>query len=160
LNRHARHSGPASPASGYRFDGFRRGPFIEPLATIAVAWSEIDDFSFGGNAVKFNDEADVRGRLGLRVGTSHELWPSIVMEPFVIGSVWGHLSGDNKATVTSLGTKFGPFTDEPDDVWGVVSTGVNFFSPGTQSSLFAKLDVTFGDEVEGVSAKGGMRYNW
>jgi hypothetical protein len=37
---------------------------------------------------------------------------------------------------------------------------INFFSPGTQSSLFAKLDVTFGEETEGVSAKGGMRVNW
>lgn len=45
-------------------------------------------------------------------------------------------------------------------MWGVVSTGVNFFSPGANSSLFAKLDVTFGEEVEGVSARGGMRYNW
>ena len=27
----------------------------------------------------------------------------------------GTLSGENKVTVTSLGTKFGPFTDEPDD---------------------------------------------
>ncbi|MGH6804257.1 MAG: autotransporter domain-containing protein [Methyloceanibacter sp.] len=145
--------------TGYRFGGFRRGPFIEPLATIAVVWSEIDDFSFAGNSVKFDDETNVRGRLGLRVGTSREVWSGIVMEPFVIGSVWGNLSGDNKATVTSLGTSF-QFTDEPDDVWGVASTGVNFFSPGASTSLFAKLDVTFGDEVEGVSAKGGMRYNW
>jgi hypothetical protein len=82
------------------------------------------------------------------------------MEPFVIGSVWGHLSGENKATVTSLGTTSGPFTDEPDDVWGVGSTGVNFFSPDAQTSVFAKLDVTFGDAVEGVGAQGGMRYNW
>jgi autotransporter family porin len=145
--------------AGYRFGGFRRGPFIEPLATIAVAWSEIDDFTLGGNAVKFNDEADVRGRLGLRVGTSREVWSGIVMEPFVIGSVWGHLSGDNKVTVTSLGTTF-RLEDEPDDVWGVASAGVNFFSPGASTSLFAKLDVTFGEETEGVSAKGGMRYNW
>jgi hypothetical protein len=41
------------------------------------------------------------------------------MEPFVIGSLWGHLSGENSATVTSLGTRFGPFTDAPDDLWGV-----------------------------------------
>jgi len=146
--------------AGYRFGQFRRGPFIEPLATIAVAWSQIDDFSLGGNSVKFSEEADLRGRLGLRVGTSREIFPAIVMEPFVIGSVWGHLSGENKATVNSLGTTFGPFTDAPDDVWGVVSTGINFFSPSTQSALFAKLDVTIGDEVEGFSAKGGMRYNW
>jgi autotransporter family porin len=145
--------------AGYRFGGFRRGPFIEPLATIAVAWSEIDDFTLGGNSVKFDDEANVRGRLGLRVGTSREVWSGIVMEPFVIGSVWGHLSGENQATVTSTGTTF-RLEDEPDDVWGVASAGVNFFSPGASTSLFAKLDVTFGEETEGVSAKGGMRYNW
>jgi autotransporter family porin len=145
--------------AGYRFGGFRRGPFIEPLATLAVVWSEIDDFTLGGNSVKFDDEANVRGRLGLRVGTSREVWNGIVMEPFVIGSLWGTLSGDNKATVTSLGTRF-QFTDEPDDVWGVASAGVNFFSPGASTSLFAKLDVTFGEDTEGVSAKGGMRVSW
>jgi outer membrane autotransporter protein len=142
--------------AGYRFGQFRRGPFVEPLATIAVAWTELDDFSYVGNSVKFNDEADVKGRLGLRVGTSRELWRAIVMEPFVIGSLWGHLAGENEATVTA----FGPFSDEPDDVWGEVSTGVNFFSPGANTSLFAKLDVTFGDETEGVSARGGMRHSW
>ena len=26
--------------------------------------------------------------------------------------------------------------------------------------MFGKVDVAFGDETEGVSAKGGMRYNW
>jgi outer membrane autotransporter protein len=146
--------------AGYRFGQFRRGPFIEPLATIAVVWAEMDDYALGGNRVTFDDEANVRGRLGLRVGTSREVWPSIVMEPFVIGSVWSNLSGDNQATVTSLGTTFGPFTDEPDDLWGVVSAGVNFFSPGANTSLFGKVDVAFGDETEGVSARGGMRYNW
>ena len=120
----------------------------------------MDDYALGGNRVTFDDEANVRGRLGLRVGTSHELWPAIVMEPFVIGSVWSNLSGDNQATLTSLGTSFGPFTDEPDDLWGVVSAGVNFFSPGANTSLFGKVDVAFGDETEGVSARGGMRYNW
>jgi hypothetical protein len=37
---------------------------------------------------------------------------------------------------------------------------VNFFSPGTQTSLFAKLDVTFGDETDGVGAKAGARVSW
>ncbi|MGH6736053.1 MAG: autotransporter outer membrane beta-barrel domain-containing protein [Methyloceanibacter sp.] len=145
--------------AGYRFGSFRRGPFIEPLATLAIAWADVDGFSLGGNTVSFDDEADVRGRLGLRVGTSHEVWAGTLMEPFVIGSVWGHLSGDNTATLTSIGTTF-RFEDEPDDVWGVVSTGVNFFNPGAQTAVFAKLDVTFGEETEGIAAKGGMRFNW
>lgn len=42
----------------------------------------------------------------------------------------------------------------------MVSTGVNFFSPGANTSLFGKVDVAFGNETEGLSAKGGMRYNW
>ena len=41
-----------------------------------------------------------------------------------------------------------------------VSTGVNFFSPGTQTSLFAKLDVTFGEETDGIAARGGARVSW
>jgi outer membrane autotransporter protein len=145
--------------SGYRFGSFSGGTFIEPLATIAVAWADIDGFSLGGDKVSFDDDANVRGRLGLRVGTSREVWTGIVMEPFVVGSVWGNLSGDNKATLTSTGTTF-HFTDDPDDVWGVLSTGVNFFNPSASTAVFAKLDVTFGEDVEGISARGGMRVNW
>jgi outer membrane autotransporter protein len=146
--------------SGYRFGGFNGGAFIEPLATIAVVWSDLDNLTISGNQVRFDEGTNVRGRLGLRVGTSYELWPRIRMEPFVIGSVWSNLSGENKATLTSLGTTFPDYTDTPDDLWGVVSTGVNFFSPGTQTSLFAKLDVSFGDETKGIGAKAGARISW
>ena len=66
------------------------------------------------------------------------------MEPFVIGSVWGTLSGENKAFVTSFGTRFGPFTDEPDNVWGVVSTGINFFSPASRPACLPSSTSTEG----------------
>jgi autotransporter family porin len=145
--------------AGYRFGSFRGGPFVEPLATIGVSWADLDGFTLGGNTVNFDDEANVRGRLGLRVGTSYQMWPGVTMEPFVIGSVWDHLSGDNQATLTSSGTTF-TFEDEPDDVWGVVSGGVNFFNPSAQTSLFAKVDVAFGEETDGVAARGGMRVSW
>jgi len=36
-------------------------------------------------------------------------------------------------------------------------TGVNFFSPSASTSLFAKLDVTFGEETNGIGAKAGAR---
>ena len=60
---------------GYRFGGFRGGPFIEPQATIAVVWSELDNLTIGGNRVSFDEGTNVRGRLGLRVGTSYDIWP-------------------------------------------------------------------------------------
>jgi outer membrane autotransporter protein len=83
--------------SGYRFGSFKSGAFIEPLATIAVNWAEIDGLTLGGNKVSFGDDPDVRGRLGLRVGTSVQAWTGTTMEPFVIGSLWGNLSDDNKS---------------------------------------------------------------
>ncbi|MGV1013438.1 MAG: autotransporter domain-containing protein [Methyloceanibacter sp.] len=145
--------------TGYRFGSFSGGAFIEPLATLSVTWADIDGFSLGGNRVSFDDEANVRGRLGLRVGTSYGIWGTTTVEPFVIGSVWGHLSGDNQATLTSSGTTF-RFEDSPEDVWGEVSLGVNFFNPSASTAVFAKLDVTFGDDVDGIGGKAGMRVSW
>jgi autotransporter family porin len=106
--------------------------------------------------VSFDDDANVRGRLGLRVGTTMQVWTGTTMEPFVIGSLWGNLSDDNQATLVSTGTTF-ILKDDLDDVWGEVSAGVNFFNPSANTSVFAKLDVTFGDDIDGVGGKAGMR---
>jgi autotransporter family porin len=144
---------------GYRFGAPRQGAFFEPQATIAAAWTDLDNFTLAGNSVKFGDETDVRGRLGLRVGTSYVAKDGGVIEPFVVGSLWGDLSGDNKATITSSGTSFG-FIDKGEDVWGVVSGGLNLFAASGKSSAFAKVDYTFGDDIDGFGAKLGMRYNW
>ena len=145
--------------SGYRFGSFGHGAFIEPLATISINWADIDGFSLGGNKVSFNDDPNVRGRLGLRVGTSMQAWTGTTMEPFVIGSLWGNLSDDNQATLVSTGTSF-HLEDNLQDVWSEVSAGVNFFNPSASTSVFAKLDVTFGEDIEGVGGKAGMRVSW
>lgn len=81
--------------TGYRFGSFNGGMFVEPLATLGVVWTNIDTLAIDGNRVTFQDEVNVRGRLGLRVGTSYRVWSGTTMEPFVIGSVWSNLSGDN-----------------------------------------------------------------
>jgi autotransporter family porin len=146
--------------AGYRFGSFRRGLFIEPLATIAFNWVDVEDFTVGGNKAILHDESVIRGRLGLRLGTSTEVWSGTLMEPFVIGSVWGNLGSDtNRATLTSNGTTF-HFQDDLDETWGVVSAGVNFFNFAANTTVFAKLDVIFGDETDGVSGKGGLRVSW
>ncbi len=64
-----------------------------------------------------------------------------------------------KATLVSTGTTF-RFEDDLDDVWGEVSAGVNFFNPSASTAVFAKLDVTFGDDLEGIDGKAGMRVSW
>ena len=115
--------------AGYRMRDFKTGAFIEPLATIAVNWADLEGFSLGGNTVSFDDRANVRGRLGLRVGTSYEVQTGIIMEPIVIASAWGNLTGDNRATLSSGGTTFA-LDDDLNDIWGEVSGGVNVFNPG------------------------------
>jgi outer membrane autotransporter protein len=87
-------------------------------------------------------------------------WEGATFEPFVIGSVWSTLSGTNSATLTSLGTTFPTFSDEDTNVWGEVSAGVNFFVPNKQTSVYAKVDVSFGEDLDGVGGRAGMRYNW
>ena len=145
--------------SGYRFGSFNGGAFIEPLATISVNWADINGFTLGGNKVSFDDDPNVRGRLGLRVGTSMPVWTGTTMEPFVIGSLWGNLTDDNQATLVSTGTTF-KLEDDLQDVWGEVSAGMNFFNPSANTSVFAKVDVTFGDDLDGVGGKAGMRVSW
>ena len=145
--------------TGYRFGSFRGGAFIEPLATISVNWTELEGFSLGGNRVSFGDDPSVRGRLGLRVGTSVQAWKGATLEPFVIGSVWGNLGDNNEATLVSSGTTF-HLDDNLDDVWGEVSGGVNVFNASASTSVFAKVDVTIGDNVDGVAGKAGMRVSW
>jgi autotransporter-like protein/autochaperone domain-containing protein len=145
--------------TGYRFGSFRGGAFIEPLATIGVIWSDLEDFTLGGNHVNFDSDPNVRGRLGLRVGTSTPVWTGTTMEPFVIGSVWGNLSGQQTASVTSNRSTFN-FEDSPEDVWGEMSAGVNFFNPSAGTSVFAKFDATFADNLEGFGGKAGMRVSW
>ncbi|MEM8574698.1 MAG: autotransporter domain-containing protein, partial [Pseudomonadota bacterium] len=145
--------------AGYRFGSFTGGAFFEPLATIEVTWADIDGFSAGGNRVSFSDDANVRGRIGGRVGTTMQAWEGTMMEPFLIASLWGNLSDDNSARLVSSGTTFN-FQDDLDDIWGEVSGGVNLFNFSQTTSVFAKVDYTFGENVQGVGGKGGIRVAW
>jgi hypothetical protein len=37
---------------------------------------------------------------------------------------------------------------------------VQGLNPGANTTVFAKVDVTFGDDVDGVGGKAGMRVSW
>jgi hypothetical protein len=70
--------------------------------------------------------------------------------------LWGNLYDDNKATLVSIVT----LKDDLQDVRGEVSAGVNFFNPSANTSVFAKVDVTFGEDIDGVGGKASMRVAW
>jgi hypothetical protein len=56
-----------------------------------------------------------------------------------VGQSLERQSGDARST----GTTF-ILEDHLEDLWGEVSGGVNFFNPTASTSVFAKVDVTFG----------------
>lgn len=80
------------------------------------------------------------------------VWIGTTMEPFVIGSLWGNLSDDNRATLVSTGTTF-KLEDDLQDVWGEVSAGVNFFNPSANTSVFAKATSPSATTSTGSAAK-------
>jgi outer membrane autotransporter protein len=144
--------------SGYRFDVTQGGTFFEPLATLSVVDSEIDGFSNSGHRISFDDGTSVRGRLGVRIGTSL-MDEATTFEPFIIASVWREFKDANQAQINSFGTRFG-FEDEIERTWGEVSGGVNVFTLGNGLSGFGKVDVSFGDVIHGVGGQLGLRYDW
>jgi outer membrane autotransporter protein len=65
--------------------GYRRNygtTFIEPGATLAYVNTDIDDLSIYGTSVNFSSGESLRGRLGLRVGTTIQN-EKAKYEPFV-----------------------------------------------------------------------------
>ena len=124
-----------------------------------VTWADIDGFNLGGNQVSFDDDADVRGRLGLRAGTTMQCLGRHHDGALRHGQPVGQLHRRQQATLVSTGTTF-RYQDNLDDVWGEVSAGVNFFNVSQTTSVFAKVDVTFGEDVSGVGGKAGMRVSW
>ncbi len=100
----------------------------------------------------------MRGRLGMRAGLSLKSG-TMTIEPFVIGSLRHEFAGSNQALVTSGGTSFS-LLDTIDATWGELSAGLNLFSAGAGSSGFAKIDVAFGDGIDGVGGELGMRLRW
>ena len=103
--------------------------------------------------------ANVRGRLRVRAGTTMQAWEGTLVEPFVIGSLWSNLSDNNSATLVSTGRSF-RFNDDLEGVWGEISAGANFFNFSQTTAVFAKVDVTVGDDISGVGGKVGLRVNW
>jgi len=68
----------------------------------------------------------------------------------------GNAFGRSHGSLDLTGTVF-QFTDQPEDLWSVVSGGVNFFNPGARTSVFAKVDYAFADQTQGVGVRAGMR---
>ena len=144
--------------TGYRL-GFGGGLFAEPQATIAVVHTEIDDVDIFGGAVEFDDETNVKGRLGLRLGHETTASNGIVYSGDVTASVWEDFSGDNDVTIAFPGLPSFGVSDDPGDTLGDVALGVSVAAPEGWSG-FIRGNYLFGEDYEAVTGNAGVRFAW
>lgn len=144
--------------TGYRMT-YASG-FIEPGATLAYVNSDLDDATIYGTAVHFEDGSSLRGRLGVRVGTTY-VSGGHKLEPFIGASAWHEFDADNKISLSSGGYDL-TANDDASGTFGEVTGGLNIFSLGSDGiSGFVKGNAQFGeDNLRGYSGNAGVRVNW
>lgn len=142
--------------AGYRaqLDG---ATFIEPGATLAYVNADVDDLAIFGHTAQFGDDDSLRGRLGVRLGTTL-VDMGTKYEPFVGVSAWQKFSADNSASVVSNGVTL-TANDDAEGTIGEVSLGLNIFdTTGSGVSGFIKGDAQFGEnDFEAYSGNAGFR---
>lgn len=134
--------------------------FIEPGATLSYVSSDIDDLALYGTAVNFSNGDSLRGRIGVRMGTTI-VKERAKYEPFIGISGLYEFLGDNKASVSSGGYDL-QTTDNLTGALGEVSGGINVFSlAGDGLSAFVKGGAQFGkDDYVGYGGTLGVRVDW
>jgi outer membrane autotransporter protein len=167
-----------SSSIGYNYHVPSSNWFVEPSA--GIIWSRttvnalnVNSPAFGpgqgfSGSVQINDIKSVIGRLGLRVGTTFEAG-GIAWQPFAAASVWHDFSGETTSSFTSCTGCF--FFPNAGSV--VASTATTNFGTFGQYSLgvsgqiintgwlgFARVDFRSGPNLDGVSATGGIRYQF
>ncbi|AGK57503.1 outer membrane autotransporter barrel domain-containing protein [Hyphomicrobium denitrificans 1NES1] len=144
--------------TGYRI---HRGQyFIEPGATLAYVNTDIDSLAVYGTSVNFANGDSLRGRLGLRLGTTIQS-ERAKYEPFLGVNAWYEFLGDNAANVVSEGYAL-QATDSLAGAIGEVTSGVNVYSLAEDGiSGFVKGNFEFGkDDYLGFGGSVGMRVAW
>ncbi|RUP09839.1 autotransporter domain-containing protein [Hyphomicrobium sp.] len=144
--------------AGYRIT--RGNGFIEPGATLSYVSANIDAMDLYDTSVDFSNGDSLRGRLGVRVGTTIAK-ERAKYEPFIGVSALYEFLGNNTADVTS-GDYLLKATDNRSGALGEVTGGVNVFSlAGNGLSAFAKGNVQFGkDDFVGYGGSLGVRVDW
>jgi outer membrane autotransporter protein len=136
--------------AGYRFHS--GNVYFEPSVSLSYVNADIDDYTVVGASVAFDDIESFRGAVGLRVGGEFRSGNG-VWSPFVGIYAVDEFSGDNSAVFT-LGPSVTLTRDAP-GTFGEATAGLNY-STG-RLEVFARGELDFGGEREGLSGRAGIR---
>ncbi|QPQ55161.1 autotransporter outer membrane beta-barrel domain-containing protein [Allosphingosinicella flava] len=147
---------------GARIDtGYRAnlgGFFLEPQATLDYVYTEMEDLEVSGATVGMSDGRTLRGRLGLRAGTSFDTGGTRI-EASIMPSVWHYLHSESAVAITGAGETV-RIDDPRNKTYGEVSGIVNVFGASDRTSAFLKADYRFGDDLKGYGLRAGLRFQF
>ena len=175
-----------SGSMGYNWRVPNSDWFVEPSAGVIISTLKVDPFNYvtagvpagtpgflGGDTLsgtlQVDDIKSRIGRLGLRVGTTLNAG-TVIWQPFAAVSVW-HEFGPNvtsnyqtcpgcvvigvNPTILSASSSTSTF-----GTFGQYSLGFSAAVAGTGWLGFARVDYRSGSQLEGLSATGGVRYQF
>ncbi|MEN6542638.1 hypothetical protein [Parvibaculum sp.] len=149
---------------GVEVDAGQRFPlsdsaFIEPLASLTYAKTQIDTFSVANSQFDFQDATSFRGSLGLRGGATAYQSSETKVDLSLTGRLWNEFEGDNKMVIRSGGPDL-TMTDKFDGTFGEVVGSVNIFGLGDGLSGFVNGGAKFKSNYTSGELTAGIRYEW
>jgi len=161
--------------------------FIEPSAGVIWSRVSVDPFNVFGTvtanplgsglappfAVRVNNVESILGRASIRVGTNVTAG-NFALQPFVTASVFHEFGDDvtaslttNLASLTAAGVLPAPFTEANATLSSSRVGTYGQFALGVAGQLldtgwlgYVRADYRIGDNIEGFSVNGGLRYQF
>lgn len=130
------------------------GVFLEPVASIAYVRTDIDEFAFGAGTVRYDDGDSLRGTVGVRAGADIPVGDAGKFTPFVSARAVEEFEGDYSNDVV-LGGSTVRLLDEAPGTYAEISAGATGRFGGFEA--FARGDLQLGEEIDGMTARIGMR---
>ncbi|HKH28552.1 MAG TPA: autotransporter outer membrane beta-barrel domain-containing protein [Sphingomicrobium sp.] len=158
----------AGGSAGYRHD---IGPiFVEPSFSFVWSRLSVDSLRTSGigavpvGAFQFNDIDSLLGRVGVRIGTSFQASSNLVLQPFVSVSAWHEFSEPTTSSffcaVACGGALPIVLSTSRVGTFGQFSLGVAAQVLDTGLLSYLRVDYRKGENVEGTSLSGGLRWNF
>ena len=170
-------------SAGYHWVVPNSNWFIEPSAGIVWSRVKIDPLQFVGvptgigftGSAQISDIINTIGRVGVRVGTSFD-YGNMILQPFASVNVYHDFSGDWSANYSSCPNCIGiVVSGQGIAIPGQVTASINGTGVGTYGTYslgvagqikntgwlgYLRVDYTNGNNLEGWTGSGGIRYQF
>jgi outer membrane autotransporter protein len=156
-----------SGSAGYHFDLVNNW-FIEPAAGFGLTQTQFDTLAtnvgqsaqgIAAGTISFDSIFSMLVHGGARVGTSFVVADTLALQPFGTLSVWRELGGQSSATFANGGVS-DPLSVSRVGTFYQAGLGLSAQLLNTGFIGFARGDIRWGDNLNGTSIVGGLRYSF